>query len=185
MTHTIVNPEIKLTPVAAISDPVNVARQFVENLALPENQDIDREFPRTNERLGTTVEVAVEDLSNTADRCKPGQHEVFIGNVGNKVIGLCWITISNQPPQSVNPLSPNISGFVMYPWRRMGYGMHSLTGKLLDIINRGYNSEAWTYINKNNFASEELAKRAGFQLIPEEPSVPEDYNLFVYQSANQ
>lgn len=175
----------RLIPVGEVADYSSVARDLTPALALPENADIDREFPRTIARLGTTHQGAVEDLQKTAERCEVGVHEVFVAYVGSTAVGLSWITAKGTPPVSIeDPSSPNISGFIVNPWRNSGYGREFSVG-ILKIVNQNFGGRAWTLIDKSNDASAALARSVGFELMPKDSSIADRrYNLFTWSSGS-
>ncbi len=173
--------KIELIPVAdAIDDFPAVARVLTPAIASPENEDIEHEFPDTIKRLGTNVDGSVKDLQNCADRCKAGEHEIFVVYAGKIAVGLSWITALGETPETVeDKTAPNVSGFIIHPYRRKGYGRQSLLERL-KIVEVNFGKTAWTLVDKENDASMAMVLQAGFMQMPEDKTVKANYNLFVY-----
>lgn len=171
-----------LVPVAnAINDFPAIARVLTPAIAAPENNDIEYEFSGTVRRLGTSVDGTISDLHDNAARCRTGEHEIFIVYAGKVAVGLSWITGRGKTPESVEDQSaPNVSGFIIHPYRRNGYGMQSLLQRL-KIVEAHFGDTAWTLVDKKNEASTQMVTQAGFKQMPADKSVKPNYNLFVYQ----
>jgi L-amino acid N-acyltransferase YncA len=182
MNFTVENA--RLIPLDGNLDVTSAATDLHRWLSLPANHDIEKEFPGTAADFAIDEATAQSSLERIATRYVTGEREIFIVFAGEHAVGLSLVTLSNNPPDCVDPLSPNLSGYIAHPWRMKGLGKLSLL-KRLEIVEANFGSNAWTLVNKTNYISERMVESVGFQKTScDDPSVRQGYNLFTYSASS-
>lgn len=156
-----------------------IARDFNELLGRPDNQDIANEFPATVARYGEGASQAVANFEATRELCKIGEREQFIVFSNEKAIGLCMISRQIEAPPSVDITWPNISGFIMNPYRGQGLGRFSIEQRM-KVVDQHFGGHAWTLVREGNAPSEHLVTAVGFRKTRRRLGVRKGHNLYLY-----
>ena len=140
------------------------------------------DFPATVERYGNDIDCAIDNFAEASATCVEGERELFCTLLGEKVVGICIVTKLDVVPAGINPDWPNLSGFIMNPYRGIGLGRFSLEQRL-EIVHKNFGNNAWTLVRDGNLVSEHLVQSVGFK---QTTSPPDENNrmLYTYDASN-
>jgi L-amino acid N-acyltransferase YncA len=124
--------------------------------------DIERDFPHSFERYTGPSADSIANLYETRHSCRKGIKQVFTVWAGQQLVGMSWMATINRWPQYVPDGTPNMSGFILQPWRGQGAGKLSLETRLKESTAH-YNGHAWTEVRMHNKVSLRNVESAGFQ----------------------
>lgn len=172
-----------LQPFQEIESFDSIAKDFTSLLPRDDNADIKREFPGTVRKYGENMSLAIENLEETSRHMKLGEREQFIVMMGDKAVGLCLITAQIENPPGVDPSWPNISGFIMNPYRGQGLGRFSIEERM-KIVKQNFGDHAWTFVTNGNVRSEHLVQDVGFQKTDLQIAGNEGRTLYIYEGSN-
>lgn len=168
----------RITPYTEIESFENIAKDFNELLIRDDNQDIVAEFPWVS-KYSMGIDKTIDNFENTRDLCKPGEREQFIISFGEKAVGLGLINNQQDSPPGIDDSWPNISGYIMNPYRGRGLGRFSIEHRM-KIIEQNFGNHAWTLVRDDNVRSEHLVSSVGFEKTYQKVEGWENHNLFVY-----
>lgn len=168
-----------LVPITEVLNYDSAAADLCKYLSRPGNQDIDAEFPGTLNQY-RDLESSKKNLSRLAESHEVGSRELFVVMAGSITVGQAIITISRQPPEQVDPLWPNVSGWIVGAFRGQGLGKLSLQ-KRLDIVCEHFDGKAWTLVNKANHVSEANVRGVGFSRVDAVLEHKPTHNLFTWE----
>jgi predicted acetyltransferase len=169
----------RLLPFQEISSVDSIAEDFNALLALEGNDDIRRDFPATVNRYGNGVEHAVESFEKTRELMRIGGREQFIVMAGARAVGLCLISTQIEQPPGLDTTWPNISGFVMNPFRGQGIGRFSIEERM-KVVEQHFDNHAWTFVRDGNAPSEHLVLDVGFQKTDQQVDGWEGHHLYIF-----
>ena len=167
----------RLVPLGEVSSLYSVAEKFNDLLSRKDNADIAIEFPATVARFGGGIRRAVDNFTEASSKCVLGEREVFLPFLGEQVVGLCIVTKLDEVPEGVSSDWPNLSGFIMNPYRRKGLGRFSLEQRL-EVVKNNFGNNAWTLVTDGNEVSEHLVQSVGF--IKDPNAKPDEKNRLLY-----
>lgn len=173
----------RLQPFSEIESFATIATDFNLLLSRDDNHDIKTEFPATVERYGSGVAEAIEHLETAKDLMKPGEREQFIVSSGERAVGLCMITNQIDSPAGIDQSWPNISGFVMNPFRGHGIGRFSIEERM-KIVRERFDNHAWTLVQNGNSPSEHLVQDVGFEKTDDTVDGWDGYRLYIYHGSS-
>lgn len=172
----------KLLPFKDINSFTGIAQDFTELLARDDNEDIRNQFPETVGRYGKNVLDAVENFEITKTLIKTGEREQFIVSCGEKAVGLCLISAQIKSPPGIDDSWPNISGFIMNPYRGRGLGRFSIEERM-KVVKNNFSNHAWTFVRDDNLISEHLVLSVGFEKTDQQVAGWEGHHLYVYDGS--
>lgn len=149
-----------------IRDMRSVAEDFSRSLALPDNDDIAKDFPGTVRRYSGDPEIVYDELVKTREQCERSVREQFIVYAGEIAVGLSAIQLVDEPPEGIEASIPNLSGMIFNPWRGKGFGSLSLRYRL-DIVSDRFNGQAYSLVRKDNTVSQKLVESNGLFVVGE------------------
>jgi len=152
-----------------IKDMHSVAADLSRSLAQPNNADIAIDFPGTMSRYKGDVEDVYKNLLETGESCKPGVREQFIVYAGEIAVGLSAVQLVEETPEGIDENVPNLSGFIVNPWRGKGFGSLSLRYRL-DVVDERFSGKAYSLVRKDNHISQRLVEANGLVIIGENES---------------
>jgi hypothetical protein len=167
----------RLVPLGEVSSLHSIAVDFNDILSRKDNADIADEFPATVARYGHGVRRAVINLTEASASCVKGERELFLPHLGEQVVGLCIVTKFDEVPDGVDTEWPNLSGFIMNPYRGLGLGRFSLEQRL-EVVTNNFGNNAWTLVTEGNEVSEHLVQSVGFRKVPN--TKPDEKNRLLY-----
>ena len=123
-------------------------------------------------------------IEATREVVKIRSREQFIVSFGQRAVGLCLITNQIESPPCIDQAWPNISGFIMNPFRGRGLGRFSIEERM-KIVEQNFGNHAWTLVRDGNARSEHLVLDVGFEKTDQKVDGWEGHHLFVYEGANK
>lgn len=169
----------RLVPLTEIDSFAAAAEAFNEHLGKEYNQDVADEFSDTVENYTAGIEATVANLEKARDLFEVGKREQFIVESGGRVVGLCLITNQIDIPPGIDTTWPNISGFIMNPYRGKGLGRFSIEARM-KVIERDFGNHAWTFVKDSNDRSEHLVTSVGFEKTNQVVEGWDGHHLFIY-----
>lgn len=169
----------ELQPFSSIKSFQQIAEDFNTHLARGDNQDVATEFPATVVRYGSGVDEAVHNLEEARGLYETGSREQFIVLSGKRAVGLCLITNQIDNPPGINDSWPNISGFIMNPFRGRGLGRFSIEERM-KVVEENFGNHAWTFVRDGNDHSEHLVMSVGFEKTEQAVEGWDGHSLFIY-----
>lgn len=162
-----------------ITDFESIACDFSELLVRADNADIKQQFPGTVQSYTGDLTSVVAKLEAAQADCTVGVREQFVIFSGARAVGMSVIRLIDDTPPAINPLWPNISGFVCNPYRAQGLGRKSMQRRM-QSVQENFGNRAWTYVIKGNTPSEKLVLEAGFKRSDQIVLGREDHSLYIY-----
>lgn len=169
----------RFTPLTEINSFAEIATDFNDFLPRHDNQDVKLEFPTTVKNYGMGVESAIRNLEEARNLYKTGEREQFIISSGERAVGLCIITSQLKQPLGIDASWPNISGFIVNPFRGRGLGRFSIEERM-KVVENNFNNHAWTFVRHGNKRSEHLVLSVGFKKLDQVVEGHEDKDLFIF-----
>ncbi|HEY8992880.1 MAG TPA: hypothetical protein VIM37_03475 [Candidatus Microsaccharimonas sp.] len=173
----------KLTPLVEISDFSRSAEDLSGFLQRPDNADIAEEFPATVSRYGVAPSEVAVNLEAARELYEVGSREQFIVFTGARAVGMCLITNQIDIPEGIDPGVPNISGFIVNPFRGQGLGRFSIEERI-KVIEKSFNNRAWTFVKDGNLPSEHLVMSVGFRKTNRAIEGWEGHHLYLFGDTN-
>lgn len=140
----------------------HVATNLSTLLKSPKNRDIEIHFSKTVQRYGGTFKEAADNLREAASICETGKRAHFIAFWGTTAVGMSIVTNQVEAPEGVDSAWPNISGFVLNPYRQMGLGRMAMQRRM-EVVDSDFGGHAWTQVRHGNTPAEKLVLEAGFE----------------------
>jgi GNAT superfamily N-acetyltransferase len=156
-----------------------VATDISSLLRHPTNEDIKIHFPGTVDRYTGTLNEVEANLREAADQCEIGTREQFIAFSGEIAIGMSIVTNQIKPPDGIDESWPNLSGFVLNPYRNRGIGRLAMERRI-EIVEQNFGGHAWTYVRKGNIPAEKIVSSVGFTKTDIVVPGQEYQNLYIY-----
>lgn len=172
-----------LVAITNVGDYRRAASDLHEFISAYPNDDIESEFPGTLVQYSSLTS-AQHNLERLIKSHSPGFREIFVVFAGTHAVGQAIVTVSNNPPDAVDPSSPNVSGWIARPYRGQGIGKFSLRERL-KVVEERFGGSAWTLVNKTNMISENNVRAAGFRCVSAEIQDWPQHNLFAWKSFSQ
>lgn len=169
-----------LRPLQEIESFQTIAEDFDAYLDRQDNNDIAGEFPATVRRYGSGVQAAIDNFEEARELTKIGEREQFIVTMGEQAVGLCLITSQIDNPPGIDESWPNISGFIMNPFRGQGLGRFSIEQRM-KVIQERFDDHAWTFVRDGNVRSEHLVLSAGFEKTDHAVEGWDGHSLYIYE----
>ena len=154
--------QAKLVPYNKIEDFTEIADNLKDSLVRKDNTDIADEFPNTFKAHTDDIPVVITNLEKSRNLCDIGKHEQFIVFCGHRAVGLCVVTCELDVPKGVRPSTPNLSGFIVNPYRAIGLGRFSIEERM-KVVEENFHNRAWTVVQDGNLPSEHLVTSVGFR----------------------
>jgi GNAT superfamily N-acetyltransferase len=150
---------------AEINDLRSVATDLRELLRLPDNEDIEEEFPGIYDLYGGDQANAVRYLEEVRADCQTGECERFIAFSGKRAVGVSVIMRTNKKnvPIGIRPEAPCLSGYVCHPYRRQGIGRLFLATQL-QVADARFGGMAWALVHSTNDVSRHTVTTVGMRL---------------------
>ncbi len=154
----------ELVSFSSIDDFSEVARAYSELLSRKDNYDIGVVFPGTARRYTGDPESVQKELEITTNDCETGRREQFVVFSEGSVVGLSAIQRVKNPPANLPTGIPNLSGFILQPFRGKGIGEASLR-KRLEIVDERFGGYGYTEVRRENTISQNMVEKVGFTAI--------------------
>lgn len=154
----------ELISFSSIDDFSGVARSYSELLSREDNKDIGLIFPGTVRKYSGNPESVRENLVETANDCETGRRELFVVSDRGSVVGLSAIQRIDEPPVNLPSGTPNLSGFILNPFRGKGFGEESLRARL-KIVDEHFDGYAYTEVRRENHVSRNMVEKVGLTAI--------------------
>lgn len=174
----------RLQPFQEIDSFTQIARDFNTHLRRDDNADIQQQFPGTVKRYASGEDMAIENLESVLEYVELGKHEQFIVYFGEIAAGLCVVSNQTKCPPNVDPSWPNLSGFIMNPFRGIGLGRFSIEQRM-GVVKEDFGDRAWTLVKDGNERSEHLVLDVGFRKTDQEVEGWEGHHLFLYEGGGR
>lgn len=170
---------IHIESITDIESLDNVAKNLA--VLIPGNRDLQIHFPGTVKRYTGSFDKVAENLRETASMCEPGKREQFIAFWGKTAVGMSIVTNQVEAPEGIDNDWPNLSGFVLKPYRNMGIGRLAMEHRI-NVVNENFGGHAWTYVRQGNMPAEKIVIGAGFTktdiTVPDQPY----QNVYTYEA---
>jgi predicted acetyltransferase len=108
-----------------------------------------------------------------------GKREQFIVFSGQKAVGMAIVTNQISAPTEVPEEWPNLSGFILNPYRAHGLGRLSINHRVR-VVHEHFGGHAWTYVRKGNIPAEKIVLGAGFTRTDIVVPGQENQHLYLY-----
>ncbi len=154
----------ELVSFSSFDDFSGVARSFSDLLSRSDNRDIALDFPGTVRRYSGDIEGVREELVKTANTAESGRKELFVVFDEGSVVGLSAVQRIKEPPANLPSDIPNISEFILQPFRGRGLGEASLRA-CLKIVDDRFDGYAYTEVRRENTVSRNMVEKVGFTAI--------------------
>ncbi len=154
----------ELVSFSSIDDFSEVARSYSRLLAREDNRDIKVDFPETFHRYSGDPEIVRRELEETANACASGQREQFVVFNEGAVVGLSAVQRIQGPPVNLPEGIPNVSEFILRPFRGKGLGEASLRA-CLELVDESFGGHAYTRVRTENIVSRNMVEKVGFASI--------------------
>lgn len=128
----------------------------------PANEDIGIHFPGTVSRYTGSFDTVAANIREAAEQCETGKREQFIAFSGGVAVGMSIVTNQIDTPEGVDSTWPNLSGFVLNPYRSQGIGRLAIEHRI-KVVERNFGGHAWTYVRKGNVPAEKIVTGVGFK----------------------
>jgi GNAT superfamily N-acetyltransferase len=168
-----------IRPIQDIDSYMATAIDLSSLLQDPANEDIGMHFPGTVSRYSGSFDAVAANLREAADQCETGKREQFIAFSGGVAVGMSIVTNQVESPEGVDDSWPNLSGFVLNPYRNQGIGRLAMEHRI-KVVERNFGGHAWTYVRKGNIPAEKIVTGAGFKKTDTVVPGQEHQNLYLY-----